>query len=98
MTIFSKPIARVRIDPKSGAALTIKRGQILRVVDVEGQQVADLMCFAAHDLEESLSSGHTTDYNGKLFLSTGDALYSNRSNQDPTQNVTTETGYPQGEP
>ena len=29
---------------------------------------------------EILSAGHTTDYNGKLFLSTGDILYSSKSN------------------
>ncbi len=71
---------QIRIKPQSGTAFTIKQGQIIRVIDVEGEQVADLFCFAKDDVEEVLSSGHTTDYNGKLFLSTGDILYSNRSN------------------
>ena len=75
------PIKRLRIDPQTGAAFTIKGGQTLRIIDVEGEQVADLFCFAKDDMEEYLSSGHTTDYNGKLFLSTADILYSNRSNK-----------------
>lgn len=74
-------IRRLRIEPQTGAAFTIKGGQTLRIIDVEGEQVADLFCFAKDDMEEYLSSGHTTDYNGKLFLSTGEILYSNRSNK-----------------
>jgi uncharacterized protein YcgI (DUF1989 family) len=74
------PINRRRIEPKTGTALTIKKGQILRIIDVEGEQVSDQYCFAQNFLEECLSAGHTTDYNSNLFLSTGDILYSNRSN------------------
>jgi len=77
---FSTPIKRFHIIPQSGTAFTIKQGQIIRIIDVEGEQVSDLFCFAKDELEEHLSSGHTIDYNGKLFLSNGDTLYSNRSN------------------
>jgi len=76
----SPQIQRYHIDPQSGIAFTIKAGQIIRIIDVEGEQVSDLFCFSEGDKEEYLSSGHTTDYNGKLFLSKGDTLYSNRSN------------------
>lgn len=76
----SIPIRRFRIDPQTGAAFTIKQGQIIRIIDVEGEQVSDLFCFAKDEIKEYLSSGHTTDYNGKLFLSKGDILYSNQSN------------------
>jgi len=80
MNHFSDPEKRFRIEPQTGVSFTIKQGQIIRIIDVEGEQVADLYCFAKDEIEENLSSGHTTDYNGKLFLSTGDTLYSNRSN------------------
>ncbi len=73
-------LEQVRIAPQTGAAFTIKKGQMIRIIDVEGQQVADLFSFAKDDLKESLSAGHTTDYNVKLFLTTNDVLYSNRSN------------------
>ena len=76
----SLPIKRFKIDPQSGIAFTIKQGQVIRIIDVEGEQVSDLFCFAQDNIEEHLSSGHTTDYNGKLYLSKGDTLYSNRSN------------------
>lgn len=74
------PIHQFQIEPQSGLAFTIKEGQLIRIIDIEGGQVSDLFCFAQDNLKERLSSGHTTDYNGKLYLSTGDALYSNLSN------------------
>ena len=77
---MNNPIKSFRVDPQSGLAFTLKKGEIIRIIDVEGEQVSDLFCFAKEELEEALSSGHTTDYNGKLFLSEGDILYSNRSN------------------
>ena len=80
MNDSSNPVKRFRIEPQTGAAFTIKQGQKIRIIDVEGEQVADLYCFEKEEIEENLSSGHTTDYNGNLFLSEGDILYSNRSN------------------
>ena len=74
------PIRRIRINSQTGSAFTIKQGRIIRIIDVEGEQVSDLFSFSEDDIEEYLSSGHTTDYNGKLFLSKGDILYSNQSN------------------
>jgi uncharacterized protein YcgI (DUF1989 family) len=67
------------IAPRSGVAFRLKRGQRLRVIDPEGEQVSDLLAFNAEDTGEVISSGRTLDYAGKLFLTTGDPLYSNRS-------------------
>ncbi|MDX1435604.1 MAG: urea carboxylase-associated family protein [Anaerolineales bacterium] len=69
----------IHIEAQSGTAFRLEQGETVRVIDVEGEQVADLFCFAASDTDEKLSSGQTTDYSGKLYLSAGDALYSNRS-------------------
>lgn len=68
------------IPPRSGAAFRLNKGQRLRVIDPEGEQVSDLLAFNAADTGEVISSGRTLDYASKLFLSTGDPLYSNRSN------------------
>jgi uncharacterized protein YcgI (DUF1989 family) len=75
-----KPIVQYYLNPQTGVAFTVQKSQIIRVIDVEGGQVSDLVCFALQDIEEYLSSGRTIDYNEKLFQSTGDILYSNRSN------------------
>lgn len=73
------PLQSSKVPPKSGMALTVKQGQVLRISDIAGGQVADLFCFALGDLNERLSAGHTLDYNNKIFYSTGDVLYSNQS-------------------
>ena len=69
----------VRIPPRSGVAFTLCAGQRLTVIDPEGEQVADLVAYAAGDTGEAISSGRTLDYASRIFLSTGDPLYSNRS-------------------
>lgn len=68
------------IPPRSGGAFRLPKGRRLRVVDPQGEQVSDLLAFNADDTAEAISSGRTLDYAGKLFLTTGDPLYSNRSN------------------
>ena len=73
------PCAKYFLMPQTGVAFTVQKGQIIRVIDVAGEQVSDLVCFARQDIDEYLSSGRSIDYNEKLFLSTGDILYSNRS-------------------
>lgn len=68
------------IPPRSGTSFILKQGQQLRIVDIEGEQVADLICYNLHDPAEYLSSGRTIDYNGTIYLTEGHSFYSNRSN------------------
>jgi|SRR5687768_1391943 len=68
------------IPPRSGVAFKLMKGQQLRVVDIEGEQVSDLLCFNADDTREYLSSGRTIDYAETIRLTTGHVFYSNRSN------------------
>ena len=68
-----------RIPPRSGAAFTLKAGQTLSVIDPTGEQVADLLAFNSEDIREVVSSGRTLDYANRIYLTTGDILYSNRS-------------------
>ncbi len=68
------------IPPRSGVAFTLDKGQRLTVIDPRGEQVADLLAFARDDVAEVISSGRTLDYASRIYLTTGDKLYSNRSN------------------
>jgi uncharacterized protein len=70
----------LEIAPRSGTAFRLRKGQRLRVIDPQGEQVADLLAFNADDTGEVISSGRTLDYASRIFLTTGDPLYSNRSN------------------
>ena len=67
------------IPPRSGASVEVRKGQTLTVIDPEGEQVSDLVAFNTHDREEYISSGRSIDYASRIFLTTGDILYSNRS-------------------
>ena len=68
------------IAPRSGVAFTLNKGQRLTVIDPLGEQVADLLAYNRDDIGEVISSGRTLDYASRIFLTTGDPLYSNRSN------------------
>ncbi len=61
-----------------GAGLRLKRGEQLRVIDPEGGQSGDLVAFS-QDGRQRLSNGRTFDYGGKIYVSTGDVLWSDRS-------------------
>jgi uncharacterized protein YcgI (DUF1989 family) len=67
------------IPPRSGVAFRLGAGQTLKVIDPHGEQVADLMAASSADMAEVISSGRTFDYLEKIFLTKGDAIYSNRS-------------------
>jgi uncharacterized protein YcgI (DUF1989 family) len=69
-----------RIAPRSGVAFRLREGEVLRVTDPEGGQVADLLAFMAGDVGEALSNGRTFDYEETIRLGTGNRLWSNRSN------------------
>ncbi|MDQ3492264.1 MAG: urea carboxylase-associated family protein [Chloroflexota bacterium] len=73
-------LERHHLEPQTGMGLEMRRGQILRVIDPQGEQVSDLLAFNAADRREWLSSGRSIDYNDTIYLTTGHVLYSNRSN------------------
>ena len=70
----------IEIAPRTGVAFTLDKGRTLTVIDPRGEQVADLLAYNQHDVGEVISSGRTLDYASKIYLTTGDPLYSNRSN------------------
>ena len=66
--------------PRSGTAFELAKGASLTVIDPEGSQVSDLLAYNAQDVREVISNGRTFDYEETLHLSTGNRLWSNRSN------------------
>ena len=68
------------IAPRSGTAFQLRSGDVLRVIDPCGVQVSDLLAFDAHDIREVISAGRTFDYEETIRLTTGNRLWSNRSN------------------
>ncbi|KAM6510460.1 hypothetical protein FSOLCH5_010900 [Fusarium solani] len=74
------PNGAVQIAPRTGTAFKVAKGQRFSVIDPKGASVADLVAFSANDPREALSNGRSFDYGSKILFSTGDKLYSNRSN------------------
>ena len=67
------------IPPRSGTAFRLGAGQVLKVIDPRGVQVADLLAYAADDVREVISAGRTFDYEETIRLTAGNKLWSNRS-------------------
>lgn len=78
MTSLSPEI--IEIPPRSGTAFELRTGQVLKVIDPQGQQVSDLLAYSAHDTREVISNGRTFDYEETIHLGAGNTLWSNRSN------------------
>jgi hypothetical protein len=69
----------VEVIAQTGTAMVLHPGDVLRVVDPRGKQVADLALYCSDNLTDSFSPGRTIDYNESIRISCGDVLYSNES-------------------
>ena len=63
------------IPKKSARAFELKRSRVLRIITIEGPQVADLNAFNLHNLKEHFSSGRTRSVGG-IHVREGSSLYS----------------------
>lgn len=71
-------ILKSEVVPKnSGAAFEVKKGQRLRIA---GRSIVDFVAFNLHDLTERFDQARTKTNQVKIFISTGDILYSKRNN------------------
>lgn len=77
---LEKSVRTETLAPQSGKAFRLKKGQFLKVIDPEGEQVSDLFCFSDDGLKDALSSGRSIDYNETIYLSVGHKLYANSGN------------------
>jgi urea carboxylase-associated protein 1 len=66
---------------------TVQKGQILRIVDLKGNQAVDTLFFNLHDTQERYSAVDTMRAQRGIYLSTGTQL---RSNLDSTMLTITE--------
>ncbi|EGF32085.1 Urea carboxylase-aminomethyltransferase-like protein [Oxalobacteraceae bacterium IMCC9480] len=56
----------------------MQRGQVLRIIDLEGNQAVDTIFYNANDTAERYSTTDTMQAQGGIYLSTGTVLMSNR--------------------
>jgi uncharacterized protein YcgI (DUF1989 family) len=65
------------VEKNSGAAFEVRKGQRLRIA---GKSIVDFVAFNLHDLTERFDQARTKTNQVKIFISTGDVLYSKRNN------------------
>src|SRR4051812_32849186 len=58
----------------------VKKGQTLRIIDLEGNQAVDCIMYNAHDPAERYSSCDTITAQKNIFLNTGTTLMTNEGN------------------
>jgi uncharacterized protein len=56
----------------------VQQGETLRLVDLEGQQAVDFLCFDAADLTDRYSATNTLKVAGNIYIGEGTVLYSDR--------------------
>ena len=54
----------------------VKQGELLRLIDLEGQQAVDFLCYDARDPGDRYSSMNTIKVQGALYVGKGTVLYS----------------------
>ena len=62
----------------TGWAGTAPAGSVLRITDLEGTQVGDLVLFRANDPTDRFSAGNTRKMAGSIYVTTGATLWSTR--------------------
>lgn len=67
------------VTPAGHFAAELKRNQVLRIVDLEGQQVADLVCFRLGNLGEKLSVMNSINLNKQVMPRIGYVLLSDEA-------------------
>jgi len=65
------------VPPGEYWARVLKQGQMLRIVDLEGRQAVDFLCYNAADPDERYNAADTMKYAKTIFLTRGHGIYSN---------------------
>jgi uncharacterized protein len=72
--------ADVVVPPGEPWSDIIRKGEVLRIIDLEGQQAVDFICFNAKDTKETYDVTVTVRLASRPYLRKGDVLYSNVAN------------------
>ena len=72
-----KVIEDTVVQARGSWSRVVRKGEHLRIVDLEGKQAVDFLCYNAHDPADRYAAADTMKINPKgIFLSTGTVLYS----------------------
>src|ERR1700761_5187499 len=68
------------VPPRAPWSHLVRKGQTLRIIDLEGNQSADFLMYAADDDTERYSAQDTIAAQRNVYLRAGSMLYSNEGN------------------
>jgi len=68
----------ITIPARRGKAITLKRGQYVKVINTHGQQVVDTWAFNSTDPTECMSMEHTRTALSRIHVHAGDSLVTNQ--------------------
>lgn len=77
MNAFGTELSRERIAPRGPWSATLTAGQVLTIVDVDGNQAIDFLAYDAHDTARAYSAQNTLQGQDSVFLTTGSVLRDN---------------------
>src|ERR1043166_6432521 len=63
------------VDPGGSWSGFIPGGELLRIVDLEGQQAVDFLCYGAHDTRDRYNAANTMKMAGSVYINAGTVLY-----------------------
>ncbi len=85
-----KQLVEFVIPKETGKAFVVKKGQILRVIEIDGPQVADFNAFNKEAPREMFWSGRTRIFHG-AHLTVGNQLWSTPPNMRPMFTIISDT-------
>jgi urea carboxylase-associated protein 1 len=64
------------IPARAGWSRKIAKGEVLRLIDLEGRQAVDFLCYNADDPLDRYAAADTMKINGNIFIGKGTVIYS----------------------
>jgi|TARA_B110000438_G_scaffold283811_1_gene312237 hypothetical protein len=64
------------VEAKSSWSGIVKKGQRLKITDIEGQQAVDFLCYDNNDRSDRYSATNTMKVQGNIYVGLGSILYS----------------------
>jgi urea carboxylase-associated protein 1 len=76
LSIDGKVLCDQIVDAGAHWSRRIMSGNHLRIIDLEGQQAVDFLCYDLANTEVRYNAGNTLKFNGSIFIGKGVKLYS----------------------
>lgn len=82
---FSIPGATIREDvivpAREPWSIKMSQGEVLRIIDLEGQQAVDFLCYNADDPTDRYNAANTIKLNGNIYLGKDTEIWSVRASK-----------------